>query len=213
MSKSLELVKTRVWAAYGCRGMDRLVLRRFDPARDSLDELTGTLHRSFARLGAMGLNCTCVDQSCRTTLERLTRGDCYVAVCDDRLVGTMTLNEPDENARCELYRRKDVASIHQLGVEPAYQGRGIGKSLLALAEGWAAIRGYKTLALDTPSPASHLISFYEGRGFGIAGSVQFEGKRYISAILSKEVASTRRLALATYVPDAETSQAGDIRAA
>jgi GNAT superfamily N-acetyltransferase len=213
MSKPLELVRTRVWAAYGCRGMDRLVLRHFDTELDSLDELTGILHRSFARLGAMGLNCTCVDQSCKTTLERAKRGDCYVAICDDHLVGTLTVNAPDQNARCEFYRHPDVASIHQLGVDPAYQGRGIGKSLLSLAEGWAAIRGYKILALDTPMPASHLISFYEGRGFGIAGSLRFEGKRYVSAILSKEVMSTRRLALATYVPTADISQTDDIRAA
>jgi GNAT superfamily N-acetyltransferase len=213
MSKPLELVKTRVWAAYGCRGVDRLVLRRFDPVRDSLDELTGILHRSFARLGAMGLNCTCVDQSCRTTLERVARGECYVALCDDHMVGTMTLYGPDMDASCELYRREDVASVHQLGVDPAYQGRGIGKSLLALAEGWAAIRGYAIVALDTPFPASHLISFYEGRGFQRADSIRFDGKHYVSAILSKEVVSTRGRALATYAPDVETSQADDIRAA
>jgi GNAT superfamily N-acetyltransferase len=193
--------------------MDRLVLRRLDPVRDSLSELTEILHRSFARLGAMGLNCTCVDQSCRTTLERAARGDCYVAICDNHLVGTMTLNRPDESARCALYRRKDVASIHQLGVDPAYQGRGIGKSLLALAEAWAAVRGDSTLALDTPSPASHLISFYEGRGFSVADSVRFEGKRYVSAILSKRVPSTRGRTLDTYVRDADASPSAEIRAA
>ncbi len=62
---------------------------------DSLDELTAMLHRAFSRLGQMGLNCTCVDQSVAVTRERIEKGACYVAVCDGRLVGTITLYGPD----------------------------------------------------------------------------------------------------------------------
>ena len=36
---------------------DRVIVRRFDPAFDSYAQLTPMLHRAFARLGAMGLNC------------------------------------------------------------------------------------------------------------------------------------------------------------
>ncbi len=44
------------------RGIGSIVLRRFDPSRDSYEQLTTRLHRAFARLGMMGLNCTCVNQ-------------------------------------------------------------------------------------------------------------------------------------------------------
>lgn len=179
---------------YVCHGVGRVELRRFDLSRDSFVALTALLHRAFTRLGAMGLNCTCVDQTVQTTRSRATAGDCYVAVCEGRIVGTMTLHAPDRESPCELYRRDDVASLRQFGVEPVWQARGIGTMLIAFADHWAATRGYAELALDTPQPAAHLIAFYRGQGFRIAEFVRFDGKRYDSAILSKPPMATRTLA-------------------
>jgi GNAT superfamily N-acetyltransferase len=175
-------------------GIGRIELRRFDPSRDSYVALTALLHRAFARLGTMALNCTCVDQTVATTRERATRGDCYVAVCDGRLIGTMTLYAPDRASSCELYRRDEIASLRQFGVEPAWQSRGIGTLLLAFADHWAATRGYAELALDTPQPAAHLIAFYRGQGFRIVDFVRFDGKGYDSAILSRPPVASRTLA-------------------
>jgi GNAT superfamily N-acetyltransferase len=169
-------------------------MRRFDPARDSYVALTALLHRAFRPLGAMGLNCTCVDQTVGTTRSRATGGDCYVAVCDGRLVGTMTLYATELGSACELYRRGDIASLRQFAVEPAWQSRGIGTLLIAFAEHWAATRGYAELALDTPQPAAHLIAFYRRQGFRIVDFTRFDGKRYDSAILSKPPMVTRTLA-------------------
>ncbi|MGF6776653.1 GNAT family N-acetyltransferase [Paraburkholderia sp. GAS334] len=187
-------VKKPVRVAYVHRSLGPVVLRRFDARRDSFDELTRMLHRAFARLGAMGLNCTCVDQSATVTRLRATRGDCYVAVCEGHLVGTMTLHAPDRDSPCELYRQEDIASVRQIGVDPAWQKRGIGTLLLAFADHWAATRGYAELALDTPQPATHLIAFYRGQGFRIADFMRFDGKRYDSAILRKPPVAARTLA-------------------
>jgi len=179
---------------YVCHGVGRVELRRFDPARDSYVALTALLHRAFTPLGAMGLNCTCVDQTVETTRLRATRGDCYVAACNGRIVGTMTLYAPDRESACELYRRDDIASLRQFAVEPVWQARGIGTLLIAFADHWAATRGYVELALDTPQPAAHLIAFYREQGFRIVDFVRFDGKRYDSAILSKPPVATRTLA-------------------
>jgi GNAT superfamily N-acetyltransferase len=179
---------------YVCHGIGHVELRRFDPARDSFVALTAMLHRAFAPLGAIGLNCTCVDQTVEMTRRRATRGDCYVAVCDGRIVGTMTLYAPDHESPCELYRRDDIASLRQFAVEPLWQARGIGTLLIAFAEHWAATRGYAELALDTPQPAAHLIAFYRGQGFRIVEFMHVDGKRYDSAILSKPPVATRTLA-------------------
>jgi GNAT superfamily N-acetyltransferase len=181
-------------ADYVCHGASRVELRRLDPSRDSVVELTALLNRAFARLGAMGLNCTCVDQMVETTRSRATAGDCYVAVYEGRIVGTMTLHAPDRESLCKLYRRDDVATLRQFGVEPAWQARGVGTMLIALAEHWAATRGYAELALDTPQPAAHLIAFYRGQGFRIVDFLRFDGKRYDSAVLSKPPVATRTLA-------------------
>jgi len=121
MSKQRTATKNHTRISYVHRGVGSVVLRRFDPACDSFEELTQMLHRSFARLGGMGLNCTCVDQSALVTRARAMRGDCYVAVCNGRLVGTMTLYTQDTESVCELYRRDDIASVRQFGVDPAYQ--------------------------------------------------------------------------------------------
>ena len=194
MNKQRKAATNPPRVAYVQRGIGSVVVRRFDPKRDSFEQLTDMLHRSFARLGMMGLNCTCVDQSVLVTEQRAKRGDCYVAVCNGRVVGTMTLYATDRESACELYQRDDVASVRQLGVDPTYQNRGIGKSLLAFAEHWAATRGYAELALDTPQPAAHLVAFYRGQGFRITDFQRFDGKRYDSAILCKPAIAARTLA-------------------
>jgi GNAT superfamily N-acetyltransferase len=195
---------------YVSHGIGRVELRRFDPSRDSFVALTALLHRAFARLGAMGIHCTCVDQTVEVTRARASRGDCYVAVCDGKIVGTMTLYAPDRESLCELYRCNDTASMRQFGVEPGWQARGIGTLLLAFADHWAATRGYSELALDTPQPATHLISFYRGQGFRIVDFVRFDGKLYDSAILSRAPVAARTLARWTHridVPRARVARA------
>ncbi|MDR0243837.1 MAG: GNAT family N-acetyltransferase [Burkholderia sp.] len=164
---------------------DRVVVRRFDPAFDSYARLTPMLHRAFARLGAMGLNCTCVDQDEDVTRRRAEAGECYVAVCGGRVVGTATLYATDSSSACSLYRREGVASVRQVAVDPDCQSRGIGALLLSFAEQWAALRGYTLLALDTPQPAAHLLAFYGAQGFEVVDVMRFAGKRYDSAILCK----------------------------
>lgn len=164
---------------------DGVVVRRFDPAFDSYAALTAMLHRAFERLGAMGLNCTCVDQDEDVTRRRAQAGDCYVAVSGGRVIGTLTLYATDASSACSLYRQDGVASVRQVAVDPDWQGCGIGATLLAFAEQWAASRGYARLALDTPQPASHLLAFYGAQGFEIVDTARFAGKRYDSAILCK----------------------------
>lgn len=54
---------------------------------DSISELTVLLHRAYARLGAMGLNYTAVDQTPEVTAQRIRGGNCFVAADGARLVG------------------------------------------------------------------------------------------------------------------------------
>ena len=143
---------------------DRVIVRRFDPAFDSYAQLTPMLHRAFARLGAMGLNCTCVDQSEDVTRRRAEAGECYVAVCGGRVIGTATLYATDPSSACSLYRREGVASVRQVAVDPDCQSRGIGALLLAFAEQCRAARLYAARTRYA-APASHLLAFYGAQGF------------------------------------------------
>jgi len=146
------------------------------------------LDRAFARLASLGLHCSCVDQAASMTRERALAGDCFVAVCNGRIVGTLTVEGRDGNSQCEHYRQRCVASVHQFGIEPKWQSRGIGRALLAFAGHWAAARGYTQIALDTPFPANHLIAFYRAQGFSLVDVVRFAGRGYDSAVLSKAAA-------------------------
>lgn len=172
-------------------GIGRLVLRRFDPQHDSWEHLTKLLHRAFAKLASLGLHCACVDQTATVTRQRALAGECFVAVCNGRIVGTMTLESLDSESPCEHYRHRHVASLHQFGVDPSWQNRGIGRALLSFASHWAAARGFTQLALDTPFPASHLIAFYRAQGFDLVDVVRFAGRGYDSAILSKSAHAVR----------------------
>ncbi len=156
-------------------------------ASDSIVELTALLHRAYARLAAMGLNYTAVDQDSETTVRRAGLGTCLVAELGGRLVGTLSVHGPMPESPCPRYRRPDVAVLEQFAVDPDVQGRGIGRALLAEGERRAASRGAAEALLDTAKPAEHLIRLYEGLGWGIVETVRWEGKTYESVVMAKRV--------------------------
>ena len=46
----------------------------------------------------------------------------------------MTMRSHDPDSRCDPYRSRHVATLGQLAVDPVWQDRGIGRSLLAFAQ-------------------------------------------------------------------------------
>jgi GNAT superfamily N-acetyltransferase len=158
---------------------------------DSLDALTALLHRAYASLAAMGLNYTAVDQSVQMTARRFALGQGFVAEREGTIVGTVVVQGPhDADATpdvraCAWYLRRDLAHLHQLGVEPAAQGQGIGSALISACEDWARERGFPAIALDTALPATHLRQRYAAFGYAEVDSVQWKGKRYRTVIMVK----------------------------
>ena len=164
-------------------------------ATDSLEALTALLHRAYARLAAMGLNFTAVDQSVETTKRRVESGQCFVAEAAGQIVGTVTVcaaydpnREPWARATAWFYR-SDVAHLHQLAVDPPAQGQGLGDRLVAACEAWARERGLGALALDTAAPAAHLRQRYARLGYREVDEVQWAGKRYRSVLMVKALAA------------------------
>lgn len=172
--------------------MQAIQIRRLAPT-DSLDDITALLHRAFEPLGRIGLACRCVDQPVAVTQQRLAAGDACIALAGDRIVGTITVCHGSAQAEAKHYRRADVASVHQLAVDPAFQGQSIGKALLQVAAMWAREQGLSELALDTPMRASHLIDYYLARGFRIVETLQAAGRDYRSVVMAKPIA-VRRMA-------------------
>ncbi|CAB3754554.1 GCN5 family acetyltransferase [Burkholderia sp. MSh2] len=177
----------RAYAAYAKRLDGRVVVRRFDPRSDSYDTLNALLRRAFAPLGALGFNCPCVDQPASATREHVLAGECFVALGNAHLVATLTMRSHDPDSRCDPYRSRHVATLGQLAVDPVWQDRGIGRSLLAFAQQRAAARGATHLALDAPYAAVRLVDFYRRDGFHPVDVMRFPEHNYDSVILCKSV--------------------------
>jgi ribosomal protein S18 acetylase RimI-like enzyme len=166
---------------------DVIAIRPIGPG-DSIDELTALLHRSYARLGKMGLNYTAVDQSAETTRIRLSRGVGFAAVDpQESIVGTIVFYLPQHSTGSPWLERPDVAHFGQFAVDPALQRRGIGSRLMDLVEEQARAAGAEEIALDTAEPAIHLIELYQRRGYRFIEYAQWRGKRYRSVIMSKSL--------------------------
>jgi len=159
-------------------------IRRLAP-EDSLEELTGLLHRAYGALGAMGFNYTAVDQPVERTRERAGDGECYVAVERGRIVATATFGLVEKMRRPPEYARPGMAYLTQFAVEPELQGQGLGSRLLRRVEEHARERGATEIALDTAEGAIHLVQYYATRGYAPLGHVKRAGKSYRSVILTK----------------------------
>jgi ribosomal protein S18 acetylase RimI-like enzyme len=86
----------------------------------------------------------------------LERGDIYVALEADQIVGVI---------RTE--RRDDGIFIDQIGVDPAQQGAGVGSWLLSRIEEVARLSGARGMSLYTAEMMEHLVRLYRRHGFEI----------------------------------------------
>jgi len=163
---------------------DKLTIRQLSNT-DSLEGLTELLHRSYKILADMGLKYVATYQSIETTRKRLKNGVCFVAVLDDRIVGTLLYRRPGQAKGCEFYQRPDVAHISQMGVEPELQRKGIGAKLMRHVEVTAARDGASELSLDTAEQATHLIEWYERLGYRFIEYIDWDVTNYRSVIMSK----------------------------
>jgi uncharacterized damage-inducible protein DinB/GNAT superfamily N-acetyltransferase len=168
----------------------RFVIRPF-AARDSLAALTDLLHRGYAPLAARGMNFTAADQTLEQTRRRVADGQCWIAEASGVVAGTVTVCGPYAPEQAPLsadapwYRDPDTAHFQQFAVDPAVQGQGLGRRLVATCEAWAREHGYRWLALDTAEPATELRTLYAHLGYRDVGHVQWPGKSYRSVVMRK----------------------------
>lgn len=167
--------------------LNLLAIDRYDASRDSLDEITALLHQAYAKLAAMGFNYVAATQDASVTAKRLQAGDSYVARVEGQLVGVISYYESLMPGFSEppLYGDKDACHFGQFAVLPGKQNLGVGRQLLEYVENHAQSRGKKQIACDTAEGATHLLSFYEKRGYSPAGYHQWAHACYRSIILCK----------------------------
>lgn len=166
-----------------------IAIRPLDPATE-IGTVTDLLHRAYRELADMGLRYLATHQDEQTTEARIAGGECFVACAPDgAIVGTITFRPAEVTGGCDWYDRPDVASLQQLGVDPAWRGRGLGRVLADLAEQRAAQTGAVEIALDTAEPAKHLIAMYMRWGYRPVALTRWQSVNYQSVVLSKRVST------------------------
>lgn len=107
--------------------------------------------------------------------DEVAAGNVYVALEGPSCVASMTLDaSPDAAYDDVAWLGSGPALImHRLCVDPAHQGRGIGRMMLAFAEELATSRGYASLRLDVYSGNQIAVRVYERSGFTTTGKVYF----------------------------------------
>ena len=155
---------------------------------DSIPEITALLHAAYAPLAAMGFRYLATHQDDATTARRLQAGFPFIAECQGTIVGTITLRGPEADSDCAWYRQPGVFTFGQYAVSPSLQRQGIGSRLMAFVEDQARTHGAAELALDTSEGATHLIQWYQNRGYRLTDTISWDDTNYRSVILSKTLA-------------------------
>ncbi|MFC8688556.1 GNAT family N-acetyltransferase [Brevibacillus porteri] len=95
------------------------------------------------------------DPSVRLVEDYVQRGQCYVAVLEDSIVGVYVL----------IPTRPDTIELVNVAVGEAQQGKGIGKKLVLHSIEIAKSLGYKTIEVGTGNSSVGQLALYQKCGF------------------------------------------------
>ena len=155
--------------------------------QDNIEELTKLLNKAYKPLSEKGFRYLGSYQDAAKTKERIESGECFVAVMDNIIIGTILYRSPTKAKGTEWTNQPFVASFGQFAVEPEFQQHGIGGKLITLVEERAKQDGAKEISLDTAEGATDLINYYSKKGYRFVGYTQWEITNYRSVLLSKNL--------------------------
>ncbi|OUC96056.1 GNAT family N-acetyltransferase [Streptosporangium minutum] len=165
--------------------MEPIIMRRFADS-DSVEELTTFLHRAYADHAAAGLVFFASYQAPEDTLNRLDKGECWIALEQEAIIGSVTVTGAYDTPP-GYPSSTDAGSFWQLAVDPARRGTGLGHRLLALAETRIATLGASRVVIDTSSQATDLITWYRHHGYTSIGTWKWDVTNYDSVVLAKNL--------------------------
>lgn len=116
-------------------------------------------------------------------LANMTKPDCAVLVATDPTTGALV-------ASVEAFRRTaDLARLSMLAVDSAHQRGGLGRRVLAHAEGYCRLNwGVRRLGLNALSTREELISWYVRCGFRRTGETSaFPRERFAGMDLPEDL--------------------------
>jgi ribosomal protein S18 acetylase RimI-like enzyme len=179
--------KSATTASSTCsRPLATFTIRRLT-ADDSTSELTDLLHRAYAKLAAAGMRYLASHQTPDVTASRIVGATTVVAFNeDDKLVGTISIAHPDSpNPYLDFYDRIGNSHFFMFGIDPDYQGSGLGTQLMKCVEQIAVELGADEIACDTSEHAHRLSDWYARLGYTRVGTVDWDIVNYRSVLLAK----------------------------
>jgi ribosomal protein S18 acetylase RimI-like enzyme len=111
--------------------------------------------------------------------ESIMRGELYTIKRDDELVGAVVLNENQSAEWSVLPWTKVDGRVmvgHALVIDPKYQNRGLGGTVVSLCEKIAREERYACVRLDSFTKNDGANKLYLQRGYRMVGTVKFESK-------------------------------------
>lgn len=118
------------------------------------------------------------DPSVEIIDDYITRGSCYAAYINNNTVGVVVM----------IKTRPLTLEIVNIAVDPAYQGKGIGKKLLSSAVAMAKKEKAKVLEIGTGNSSISQIALYQKCGFRIVGvDKDFFVKHYEGVIMENGI--------------------------
>lgn len=172
---------------------DDITVRRFMTG-DAVPEITGLLHRAYARQRALGLDPLAGRQDDATTLERVLASEAYLAVADHAgvhlIVGIILFNEHEKVTFPPSFLEPGTAHFAMFAVDPQLQGIGVGVMLLEQCELRAREIGADRLALSMAEPDTSLRRYYERRNYQHIEDWKWPYTNYTSLILARPVERT-----------------------
>ena len=156
------------------------LIRPVRPATEA-EAVRALLHAAHAWNLANGFNFTAADITAEELGPHLVPARFWVAeATGGALLGSIEVKVDPDDARDQRF--------HLLAVAPEAAGSGVGRALVAHAEAIARAEGARRLTLDTPEGHPWLPAFYGRLGYTPFGHVQWEGKRYRSVLMGKDLA-------------------------
>ncbi len=151
-------------ARLGWRDANQAPLQYRHLQRGEEDKLAQIQNRSFA--DTWGYNPNTVEEIVhRTNLSHSSPGDVLLAYDGDRVIGYCWTRITSEAAS-----GKREGQIFMLGVNPDYQGRGVGKTVLLAGLSYLENKGFETAGLTVDSKNKIARALYRSVGFKVRAS-------------------------------------------
>ncbi|MHB8706777.1 MAG: GNAT family N-acetyltransferase [Coriobacteriia bacterium] len=113
----------------------------------------------------------------RESVERdIRNGAALLARHRGEVVAYLAIDSDQDSKYAQVdwhFSETPIAVVHRLMVSPAWQGRGLGRWCVTIAEQTAVRRGYATMRLEAYTHNPHAIRLYERCGYRASGIIHF----------------------------------------